>query len=377
MLATLGQTEMVLLGADVTILGGSGAQSASVHAYMQKGWNAVRAPRRLLASDPSKYETMLTNGGHVRALMASQTSARGPHPQRMRLDECDEMNLAILDAALGQPMSSDVVPAQTVLSSTHHNADGTMTEILKRSKTQGFPVFEWCWKETLQPHGWLTQAEVDRKRLEVPASMWQSEYDLQEPSPESRAIIPEAVEKFFDPSLGEVEGTAGQYYEFEAPVPEATYATGADWARDVNWTIIVTFRTDVIPNRMVAFYRDGRKPWPQMVAAFDRQVTRFPGNACHDETGLGNVVGDLLEVYATGVDLVGRSRSDLFWDYIGAIEHEELRAPRVAYMYGEHKYLKNDDLYGGGHPPDSFVAGALARKAAGRPLQVGKHVGID
>ena len=85
LLAMLGITEMVIYGADVTILGGSGQQSQRVHDAMTTAWNAPYAPRSLLIKDPTMYGTKLHNGGKVTALMASQASARGPHPQRLRL----------------------------------------------------------------------------------------------------------------------------------------------------------------------------------------------------------------------------------------------------------------------------------------------------
>ena len=72
------------------------------------------------------------------------------------------------------------VQAQTVISSTHQHPDGTMTAVLQRAAARDWPVYEWCYRDTLEPHGWLTQAQVDRKRAEVPEQTWLSEYDLQE-----------------------------------------------------------------------------------------------------------------------------------------------------------------------------------------------------
>ena len=362
LLSLLALTELVVLGAEIRLLGGSGEQAARVHEYMGKRWDGPFAPRHLIVGEPTATETVLSNGGKVEALMASQRSVRGPHPQRLRLDEVDETEIPILDAALGQTMAAGQIPAQTVLSSTHHNPDGTMTEVLRRAKEQGWPVYEWCYRETLQPHGWLPQSEVDRKRGELTAQVWQTEVELQEPSAEARAIVPEAVEEMFDKGLGQVQGEAGRYFEFESPVGGGVYATGADWARDVNWTVIWTWRTDVRPWRLVAFRRDGRRPWPQMVEAYCQQVRRFPGFAAHDVTGLGGVIEDLLTVNALDVDFTNRKqRQAIFAEYVAAIERKEFKAPRVEYAYGEHKYVRNDDLYGSGHPPDSFVAAALAR----------------
>ena len=89
LLALLGHCEADVLNADVTILGGSGEQSMRVLEYLQRFSGGEANTKRR-----TEYET----GGRVTALMASSKSARGPHPQRMRLDEVDEMALAILDA---------------------------------------------------------------------------------------------------------------------------------------------------------------------------------------------------------------------------------------------------------------------------------------
>jgi hypothetical protein len=72
---------------------------------MIRAWNYPDAPRQLLASDPLKMETTLRWGNTIRALLASQSSVRGLHPQRLRLDEADETEIGIVHAALGQPMS--------------------------------------------------------------------------------------------------------------------------------------------------------------------------------------------------------------------------------------------------------------------------------
>lgn len=368
MLAVLGLTEAVTLKCDVNILGGSGEQSENVHQYCQGFWDYKNAPRQLLASDPMKRKTLLAWGNSIKALMASQRSVRGPHIPRLRLDEIDEMDLAIFDAAMGQTMAMSedgdiVVPAQTVASSTHQNADGTMTEVLARAIEKGWPVYEWCMKETSAEGAWLLPSEIERKRGEVTAAMWAVEYELQEPSPESRAILPEAVEAMFKKELGTWEGRNGEYIEIESPTKEAEYVTGADWAKKRDWTVIVTFRTDCNPARLVAFERTGRRPWPIMVGRYDERLERYPGHATHDGTGLGDVVDGYLIGGADAFVMTGRARTDLLSNYIGAIERGEVIAPMVKFMHGEHKYASVEDVYGGGtkaHLPDSIAAGALA-----------------
>lgn len=365
LLSALSLTEAVTLRADVNLLGGSGQQSERVLEAMSKLWHYEGAPRRLLVGD-AKKTTTLRNGAKVQALMASQRSVRGPHPQRLRMDEVDEMDIAILDAAMGQPMTARGVRAQTVLSSTHQNPDGTMTEILKRAfdVDVDWPVYEWCYKETLEPHGWLSPIDLDDKRRSVSRAMFEVEYDLQEPSVEGRVIDGEAVASMFRESLGSFKGLQGEDCVGALPKEKATYATGADWARTRDWTIIVTLRTDCTPMRVVRFLRIGRQPWPTMVGRFEQRIQEYPGAAAHDGTGLGDVVDGYVTGNADAVKLVGRERSDILSEYIAAVERGEVVSPVIEYMQSEHRYATWDDVYGAGHCPDSIIAMALAYRAA-------------
>ncbi len=395
LLALLGLVEAITLKASVSILGGSGEQSANVLKYGGEFWQYKAAPVNLLDSDIQR-ETRLTWGNTIKALTASQTSVRGPHRPRLRLDEIDEMPIKIFDAAMGQTMAvvedgEIVIPAQTVASSTHQHADGTMTEVLKRAAEKEWPVYQWCYKETSAAGGWLLPSEIERKRLEVTAIMWETEYDLQEPSPESRAIQPDKAEAMFRAELGKFKGRNGEYIEIEPPAlgcekcgneNVATkvcqncghdairfvgeYATGADWAKKQDWTVIITMRIDVHPVRAVAFERCGRMPWPVMVGKYERQVKRYDSQAAHDGTGLGDVVNDHLTVMAHGFIMTGRPRSDLLSNYINAIESGDIVAPDIEFMRNEHKYASVDDVYGRGHLPDSVCAGALAWYGASR-----------
>jgi hypothetical protein len=368
LLALLGLTEAITLGVDVNVLGGSGEQSARVLAHMLQFWNMPNAPRYLLASEPAKRETKLTNGATIRALMASQASIRGLHVARLRLDEVDEIDLALLDAAMGQPMIQRGIAKQTVMSSTQQYADGTMAAIVKRAKEKGWAYHEWDYRASLKPHGWLDPAEVASKRLEVTEAMWLCEYENQEPSPESRAIQPEKAEQMFKRELGWYRGSPGEEIVIEPHDQQGIYATGADWARKQDWTIILTFRLDCNPARLVAFKRMGRTAWPTMVSEYNNRVKQYGQPAAHDGTGIGDVVSGYLTVEAEGVMMVGRTRSDMLTEYIAAIERGEIEAPYIEYMAGEHRYASTDDVYGSGHLPDTIAAGALAWYAATKPI---------
>lgn len=369
-LGVLGLTELAMLGAEVNVLGGSGAQSLNVSQTAQEAWGHYAAPRQLLSQPPTKFDTHLTNGGHMRSLMASQTSVRGPHPQRLRLDEIDEMDLEILEAAQGQPMRKrgpyGLIETNTVYSSTHQYPDKTMTEILKRAREKGWPIYEWCWRETSNLiDGWLTPDEVERKRLEIPTHMWETEYDLQEPSVQGRAIDTAAVERCFDAELGVFSGK--QPYMLPH-IAGHVYITGVDWAKESDMTVVVTYDTTTLPWVCVGWQMMNRQPWPEMIRKATTQWQVYGGKLVHDATGLGNVVHDwirdmmpphlLPDVYPL-VMSAGRERSNLFSEYITGIENDDIRYPRIEYAYNEHKYVTVDDLYGRGHPPDSVVAGAL------------------
>ena len=376
LLSILGMSELVSIGAYATILGGSGAQSLRVHETMQEAWNYQGSPSYLLLRDPTKYDTYLTNGGHARTLMASTKSVRGPHPQRMRLDEIDEMEMKVLESAQGQPMrkknlQGDVVETNTVMSSTHQYPNGTMTKMLKRAKDSNWPIFQWCWKETSNPiDGWLSIDEIETKRTEITAAMWSAEYDLQEPSFDGRAIDESSVDFMFDPKLGVAQAGEGKYIELEEPNDHSDYVTGVDWAKARDFTIIWTFDTTVEPWKTVAFERLNRRPWPAMIDRLNIRLARYGGKVAHDATGLGGVIDDFLvipkgvrprDIHA--VIMAGRSRSDMITGYVSAIEQKLIRAPRLISVWEEHKFATPDDLYNGSstsHLPDTIAAGALA-----------------
>jgi hypothetical protein len=379
LMGVLSIIEATTLGAQITILGGSAAQSQRVHEVTQHLWHHDYAPKSLLKDDPTRFSTRLTNGAWIIALMASQKSVRGPHPQRLRLDEVDEMEIELFEAAQGQPMDARGLQSQTVISSTHQYPDGTMTELLKRANEKGWPIYEWCWRESLgtdTERGWLSSEMVERKKLEVSSRMWEVEYDLQEPSFDGRAIDTRFVDAAYDPTLGVYIGDVDEYIIAEPPLAEASYITGVDWAKERDWTIIRTFRVDENPWREVAFLRTGRKSWPEMVADLNRRMESYGGFCIHDATGIGNVVDDMIEYDKKKVRpivLRGRERETVFTEYIAGIEQFGLKSPRIQFAYSEHKYVTQKDLFGSGHPPDTFIAGALAWSLRRRSYTLNIH----
>lgn len=377
MLAGLSILEL-LDGADVNVLGGSGRQSQRVHEVEKDAWNhtiiledyTCESPlKQFIPNEPTSWSTQTIWGNKLLALTASTKSARGPHPQRLRMDEVDEMKWEVYNAAMGQSMSRKGIKAQTVLSSTQQYPDGTMSKVLKLAKERGWPVFEWCYKETsVENGGWLEPQEVTDKKNSVTEVMWLIEYELQEPSYEGRIFTAEALLKTFKQQIGMVQDKMGAYYEFEKPREDAKYATGADWAKEQDYTVISTIRYDISPARLVAFERVQLEPYPLMIARLDRRLIRYPGKGIHDASGIGSVISDYIDANDV-VPYQTKRKPELYSDYIIAVEGGKIEAPMIASMHSEHKYAKTADIYSTeGHPPDTMASMALAWQAViGRP----------
>jgi hypothetical protein len=149
--------------------------------------------------------------------------------------------------------------------------------------------------------------------------------------------------------------------------------------------VAATYRTDVSPWQLVAWYRTGREEWQTMITAVCDQASLYGGLLVHDATGLGAVVEDSLGTSNGGtltslpIKLTGALRSAIFSEYVKALEDDEIRHPRIQYAYQEHLYCEVKDLHGAGHPPDSVVASALAwhgrsQQSAGQiEVQVVRH----
>jgi hypothetical protein len=90
------------------------------------------------------------NGSQFTILTASPKSVRGPHPQRLKLDEVDEIPEEIYAAAVNQPMTKHGVPMQMLMTSTMHRVGGMMSEIVDAAPSTGLKVYKWCYKEVTE-----------------------------------------------------------------------------------------------------------------------------------------------------------------------------------------------------------------------------------
>lgn len=391
-LAVLGLTKAFVRDIDVTILGGSMTQSKNVAEHMAKLLAYKNAPAYAVEKHIAS-EIRLHTQKTIRPLPASQTTVRGPHPPLQLLDEVDEMEEQIYHASLGQAMEQlnshgEIVGEYIVASSTWQNPIGTFTNVIDNARREGLPIMTWCWRELLQPHGWMSQRFIDQKRKAVSEEMWRTEYELNEPSGTSRAFDLDAIEQYFvnypEPLYEEhAPGDSDDMWIWEEPNPNGLYAAGADWAKEKDKTVLAVVRYDVHPRKLVFLRRMNKMRYPIMSAAFDDVVHKYNATAQHDKTGVGNAINDYLtDDAAKGFVMVGRARSQMFVDYIADFEHGGYRLPRnVEMFYRSHRGATNADVYAphkwDNHTPDDLVAMAMAHRAAGRIPSGVVAVGID
>ena len=388
-LAVLGLVKAFVYDIDVTILGGSMTQSLNVRAHMRKLMDHPNAPNFCVTKDQATLIQMAT-GKNIVPLPASQTTVRGPHPPLQLLDEVDEMEYEIYNASLGQAMEQlnvhgHVIEEYIVASSTWQNPEGTFSKVIEDARERDLPIFTWCWRELLEPNGWMTQRFIDNKRKVISAQMWHTEYELNEPSAGSRAFDLDKVEKYFidySAPVEELHQGNGDHdvYVWEKPADNGSYAVGADWAKEKDKTVIAVIRYDITPHKLVKLTRVNRRPWDSMIAMFNKDTQDYHAVAEHDGTGIGNVVNDYVDYSDTTAKfvMIGRKRTEMLLDYITDFEHGKylmpvIRAnldfPGVATnpVYRAHRSVTVADVYAPGkwntHLPDDIAAISLAHRA--------------
>lgn len=387
-MAALGLTQAVVLGSDTNILGGSLAQSQNLHAHMRSSWDSDFAPKYMLKEE-SLQRIELTNEAIIRPLTASQKTVRGPHPQRLLLDEVDEIKQDIFDAAKGQPMPQKnwlgvEIPAQTAMTSTLQYADGTMMKEMKRFREVGMKTHSWCYRENLTTYGgWLSPEFVAQKKMEMPAEMWRVEYELGEPSIGNRAFDHEAIERMFAKDVPEGalvhSSKSHQEYKFADYNPSVDYVIAADWAKTQDYTVITVWAATDLPMELVYYVRFNRRPYPQMIQKFNALQKTYYAEGIHDATGLGGVVADLIDGQVWNFQMTGRQRDDMLSEYVAAVENDRVKAPKVENLYLEHKYASWEDLFSRSqeyHLPDTVCSAALAWKVVGQRFPAVAGVGL-
>lgn len=377
-LAALALCELCTLATSISVLGGSGEQSRRVHAYLTNQEPSTRGKflyhdngPRFLVRDYTMWGLRTIHGGELKALRASETSVRGPHPCRLRADEVDLLDLDVFESAMGQTSATETVPAQTTISSTWQLEDGVMSEVMRRADRRGWPVRRWCLECVKQPHGWLHPSEIERKRNEVSDLMWEVEYKLARPTRLGKIFTAETIAQLFRKELGIYPDMPNDPHQelIILPPDYGNFYHGTDWAKRRHFSVYTTFRyaeEPDQPDRLAAIRRLNQVPWPEMVEYHNQRVHLYGGPSAHDETGVGQVVHDLLTTDTEGFNFGHKAERDkMIGRFVLACEEGKIAYPHIEWLYDQFRYADWDALYGRGHLPDGIASGALAWHARG------------
>lgn len=188
---------------EIKCLGGSLEQSKLMVKYAKEIWAKPLVPKHMLIGQVTGTSYQLTNGSSLNALACSSTSARGAHPQRLRLDEIDEMDGDIYDAAQGQPVERHGIPSQVFCISTMQHAGGLMSRVMRQAEAQeGAGVFETCILDVTQPHGFLSKKEMLKIQRRTTRRMWETEYLLKRPTIQGSVFDYETVHEAHRRTIG-------------------------------------------------------------------------------------------------------------------------------------------------------------------------------
>ena len=135
-------------GCKSKILGGSGTQSKNVYEYLQMFGDIPACQEKTKTLFVTR--ALFKNKSEVSILTQSMKSVRGPHPQKLRLDEIEEFDPSVFRAALAVTRSFGGVPASVGMGSTHHKRSGIMADLLKEHDKRGIALFQWCIFEVMQ-----------------------------------------------------------------------------------------------------------------------------------------------------------------------------------------------------------------------------------
>jgi len=130
------------------VLGGSLEQSKKMYQHLTgegDGWGmATDDFSYLLRGEMLAASTTLLNKSNINILTASSKSVRGPHPQKLKLDEIDEMDDRIYEAALLAPQTKHGIKASVQMYSTMHKSYGLMNRVITEAAQSGYKIYKWC-----------------------------------------------------------------------------------------------------------------------------------------------------------------------------------------------------------------------------------------
>ena len=122
------------------VLSGSWDQGTYLYGYWDK-WASTIYPMQV-SGDVQRSRTNI-NGGKFEILAASQKQVRGGKVQRLFIDEVDEVDWELIEAAEGMGASRTDKPARTVYGSTWHRVAGSMGRLVGGCPDNGVRLHRW------------------------------------------------------------------------------------------------------------------------------------------------------------------------------------------------------------------------------------------
>ena len=128
-------------------VGGSERQAQRAYQYTKEFWDRDSEFADLLLKEPMISETILRNGSTIRVLAGSTKAVHGPHGQRLKGDEIEEMDYDVFQGMLSIPETTHGIEASTILMSTRHKPFGIMEQLIGEYRERGYSFYSWCYKE--------------------------------------------------------------------------------------------------------------------------------------------------------------------------------------------------------------------------------------
>ncbi len=140
-------------GVAVTILGGSLVQSLRMWEHLLPDLERI-ASGQIIGKSHSR-SVRLTNTSHANVISQSQHSVRGLRIQKLRCDELELFDPAVLEAAKLTTRSMKLVDGSPVAGtmealSTLHSPWGLMHTLVEQATAAGTPIVKWCVLDVLE-----------------------------------------------------------------------------------------------------------------------------------------------------------------------------------------------------------------------------------
>ena len=212
---TLHYTSRFLARHKSRILGGSEAQSRQIYEALQ---SHVQDGHGDLGSDGDTIESLQVkqaryrNASHVAILAASSRSVRGPHVPTLALDEVDEIEPDIREAAMGMNMGVGDVNASLHMTSTWHRTAGPMASLIEQARGGAFPLFIYCVFEVLERCSTSRSGSHLEKCPECPLMKWCHEDRFADPTRPPKAKISDGHYRI-DDLIQKVRTTSKRVFE--------------------------------------------------------------------------------------------------------------------------------------------------------------------